>query len=110
MTKTIPEHFDAIGRPLKVGDPVACAYGTTQLLIGRITALGEKQVRVVEWGQPDRSPCKKWVPGNKGTAIPGHYIDSTSVNGKLRYPKEVVLLDGQDITMYLLKHACTKVK
>jgi len=81
-------HVDAIGRPLKVGDPVACASGVTTLLIGRITALGEKQIRVVNYTQPDRSP--DWTGKMK-------------VNGKLRYPREAVLLDGPDITMYLLR-------
>lgn len=88
MAKKEYNHVDAIGRPLKVGDPVACAAGKTMLLIGRITAMGEKQIRVVDYGSPDRS--EDW----KG---------QMKINGKLRYPKETVLLDGPDVTMYLLK-------
>jgi len=87
MTKKEYNHVDALGRPLKVGDPVACASSITTLLIGQITAMGEKQIRVVKYGEPLR-------------------IDSyhgTTPNGKLRYPSEAVLLDGPDITMYLLK-------
>lgn len=81
-------HLDALGRPLKVGDPVACPKGVTSLMIGRITAMGKKQVRVVKYGESDR--ISNW----KG---------ESEINGKLRYPKECVLLDGPDITMYLLK-------
>lgn len=88
--KVVPQHNDAIGRPLKVGDPVAVAYSTTQLIIGKITAFGEKQIRVVEYGKPERET--DW----KGRSKPA---------GKLRYPSEAVLLDGPDITMYLLKLA-----
>ena len=97
MAKIIPEHLDAIGRPLAVGDPVACAWSKTSLLIGRITALGEKQVRVVDFNEPDRSPSQKY------STLARDWVDTTAPNGKLRYPQEVVLLDGPDITMYLLK-------
>jgi hypothetical protein len=90
MARAIKErnHVDAIGRPLKIGDPVAVACNTTSLLIGRITALGEKKIRVVNYGSPDRSP--DW----RGKEV---------ANGSLRYPAEAVLLDGPDILMYLLK-------
>jgi len=84
-----PDHRDAIGRPLKVGDPVAIPRNATRLLIGRITAMGEKQIRVVKYGKPDRET--DW----RGKSTPA---------GKLRYPSEAVLLDGVDITMYLLKY------
>lgn len=90
MAKAVVEHFDAIGRPLKVGDPVAVPGGVTSLLIGRITAMGEKQIRVVKYGKPERET--DW----KGKSSP---------TGKLRYPSEAVLLDGPDITMYLLKYS-----
>lgn len=86
-------HVDAIGRPLKIGDPVAVPGSITTLLIGQITAMGEKQIRVVKYGDPARVPT--W--GGK-----------TKVNGRLRYPSEAVLLDGPDITMYLLRREWEK--
>lgn len=87
-------HVDAIGRPLKVGDPVATPISNTALLIGTITSMGEKQVRVVKFGEPS-------------TILQSIYREDgpTKLNGKLRYSKEVVLLDGPDLTMYLLKNA-----
>ena len=88
MSKKEYTHVDAIGRPLNIGDIVACASSPTSLLIGSITALGEKQIRIVHYGQTDKS--SDW----KGRMV---------ANGKYRYPKEVVLLDGPDVTMYLLK-------
>jgi hypothetical protein len=81
-------HCDAIGRPLKIGDPVAVPDSATTLLIGQITEMGEKQIRVVKYGQPAKVL---------------YWGDRTKPNGKLRYPSEAVLLDGPDITMYLLK-------
>lgn len=81
-------HVDAIGRPLKVGDPVAVPRGTTTLLIGQIASMGEKQIRVVKYGEPLKSP---------------DWRGEMKANGKLRYPREAVLLDGPDILIYLLK-------
>jgi len=81
-------HFDAIGRPLKVGDPVACANGKTTLLIGTTTSIGEKQIRVVNFGLPPKS-LDAW--------------GEMKINGKLRYSKEVILIGGEDVTMYLLR-------
>lgn len=88
------EHVDAIGRPLKVGDPVAVPGGITSLLIGRITSVGEKQIRVVKYGNPATET--KWNG------------QTTKAVGKLRYPSEAVLLDGPDILMYLLKFSATQ--
>ena len=81
-------HLDAIGRPLKVGDPVACANGKTTLLVGTITSVGAKQIRVVNFGLPPKSVDKR---------------GKMKINGKLRYSSEVVLIDGEDVTMYLLR-------
>ena len=84
------EHGDALGRPLKIGDPVAVPKGITQLMIGRITGMGEKQIRVVDLKEA------AWVTNWKG--------DEVKSTGKLRYPKEAVLLEGPDLTMYLLRY------
>lgn len=85
-------HTDCIGRPLNIGDPVACPKGITTLLIGTVTAVGEKQIRVVGFGEPALVPRNKYKSDGP-----------MKINGKLRYPKECVLLDGPDVTMYLLK-------
>ena len=88
MAKKESEHFDVLGRLLKVGDPVAVANTSNTLLIGQITALTPKQIRVVKYGSPakivDWRGTEKW-------------------NGRLRYPSEAVLLEGSDLLMYLLK-------
>jgi hypothetical protein len=84
------EHVDAIGRSLKIGDPVAIPKGITSLMIGRITGMGEKQIRVVDLKEA------AWVTDWKGNEVKNQ--------GKLRYPGESVLLDGPNLTMYLLKY------
>ena len=91
MTKQEVEHFDAIGRPLKLGDPVAVPSGVTSLMIGRITGVGKKQIRVVDYSESAR--VTNWN---------GEDVKNM---GKLRYPKDAVLIDGPEITMYLLKFA-----
>ena len=83
-------HVDALGRSLKLGDPVAVPQGITTLMIGRITGMGEKQIRVVDLKE------SVWVTNWKGEEVKNQ--------GKLRYPKEAVLLEGPDLTMYLLRY------
>lgn len=69
----IPEHKDILGRKLKVGDHVAYPDSNT-LQLGKIDKLNPKMVRI-----------------QKG---------SWAVN---KYPNDVVVLDGPDLVMYLLK-------
>lgn len=88
--QAIYNHVDAIGRQLKVGDPVAVPDGLTSLMIGRITSMGEKQIRVVKYGKPA-------IEENRYTG------KTKKAVGKLRYPSEAVLIDGPDILVYLLK-------
>jgi hypothetical protein len=84
---------DAIGRPLKIGDVVAIPDSSSTLLIGQITAIGQKKIRVVKYGQPKRIPKRSWDPEST----------QTQPNGILRYPSESVLLDGPDLLMHLMK-------
>lgn len=73
---------------------MAVPESTTQLMVGRITAIGEKQIRVVKYGQP-----------STGVATNGSVYKSV---GKLRYSHEAVLIDGPDILIYLMKFASNK--
>ena len=77
MAKEIPEHRDKLGRLLKVGDCVAYP-GSNTLMIGTIKKLNPIMVGVARVGE------SKWGPKNK-------------------YPSDLVLLDGPEVTMYLLK-------
>lgn len=79
MAKEAPEHRDKLGRLLKVGDCVAYPGGNT-LLIGTIKKLNPKMVGVARVGKTH------WGPSNK-------------------YPSDLVLLDGPEVTMYLIKQA-----
>lgn len=79
MTKVVPEHRDKLGRLLKVGDCVAYP-GSNTLMIGTVKKLNPKMVGVARVGQ------ERWGPSNK-------------------YPSDIVLLEGAEVTMYLIKNA-----
>lgn len=81
MSKDIPEHRDKLGRLLKVGDCVAYPSHNS-LGVGTIKKLNPKMVKVVK------------VPAGK-------YRDS----GSNKYPNDLVLLDGPEVTMYLIKNS-----
>lgn len=74
------EHRDKLGRLLKVGDCVAYPSSNT-LIIGVIKKINPKMVGVSELGK------KKW-----GSA-------------KNKYPMDCVLLEGSEVSMYLLKNS-----
>jgi len=72
----IPEHTDILGRPLAVGQCVAYAAGNS-LYVATIVKLNPKMVRVKQAG--------------------------TKYNvGHNKYPKDLVVLEGADVTFYLL--------
>jgi len=77
MAKAVPEHKDKLGRDLKIGDVVAFPTHNS-LEIGQITKLNPKMINL------DKVPASKWG---------GHYS---------KYPRETVLIEGADLTMYLL--------
>ena len=79
MSKPVPEHRDKLGRLLKVGDCVAYP-GSNTLMIGTVKKLNPKMVGVAMVGK------RAWGPSNK-------------------YPSDLVLLDGPEVTMYLLKNS-----
>ena len=73
------EHRDKLGRLLKVGDCVAYP-GSNTLFIGTIKKLNPKMLGVARVGK------NNWGPSNK-------------------YPSDVVLLDGPEVAMYLLRES-----
>jgi hypothetical protein len=83
MTEVDP-HIDLLGRELKVGMPVAVSAGNSGLKICTVKSLTPKMVRV--------EPVKKQV----------HW------NGKektyLEYGNQMVIIGGEDVLMYVLKH------
>jgi len=79
-----PNHVDLLGRELKVGMPVAVSAGTTGLKICTIKALTPKMVRV--------EPVKKQT--NWRGAIKTY----------LEYGNQMVIIGGEDVLMYVLKH------
>jgi len=80
MAKEIPEHRDALNRVLKMGDCVAYPQSNS-LVVGVIRKINPKMIGVTRVGQ------KGW--GSE----------------KNKYPSDCVLLDGPEVTMYLIKNA-----
>lgn len=81
MAKAI-EHKDKLGRPLNEGDCVA--YPThNSLEIGTIKKLNPKMVKVAKVG------AKSWYAGQ----------------GTNKYPEDIVKLDGEEVTLYLLRQS-----
>lgn len=80
MAKAPPIHNDCLGRPLKEGDCVAVAH-QNGLMIATITKLNPKMVRVAKVGHKS----SQWNTGEHN-----------------KYASECALLEGPDVTMYLL--------
>ncbi len=84
MSEEHNPHIDILGRELKVGMPVAVSAGTVGLKICTVKALTPKMVRV--------EPVKK----------------QTTWRGKdktyLEYGNQMVIIGGEDVLMYVLKH------
>jgi hypothetical protein len=80
MSKEEIEHKDKLGRTLKLGDCVAYPDFNT-LEVGIIKKINPKMLRIV-----------------KATTKYRH-------NGTNKYPEDVVLLEGSDVTMYILKNS-----
>ena len=74
------EHYDKLGRLLKLGDCVAYPSHNS-LSIGIIKKINPKMIKVSELGTKYRS------------------------KGHNKYSNDVVLLDGPEVTVYLLKMA-----
>lgn len=83
MTKQLPEHTDIIGRKLKIGDFVATTI-SNQLHIAKVIKLNPKMVKV------------RLLNVNTTTWYNGEHN---------RYSVDTVLLDGEYLTLYLLKNS-----
>ena len=79
MSKDEIIHKDKLGRIIKVGDAV-CYPLSNSLEFGTVKKLNPKMVRVWEVGR-----------------------HSTWYNGNNKYPNDIVVVDGPEVTMYLLK-------
>jgi hypothetical protein len=80
MAKELPVHRDALGRTLNLGDCVAYP-ASNNLVIGVIRKLNPKMIGVTKVGK------KNWA------------------SEKNKYPSDCVLLDGPEVTMYLIKNS-----
>lgn len=74
----LPTHKDCLGRLLKLGDCVAVAHHN-QLIVAKVTKLNPKMIKVVELGTKYKHELNK-------------------------YSSECALLEGPDVSMYLLTH------
>jgi hypothetical protein len=74
------EHKDKLGRIIKVGDAV-CYPCRNSLEFGTVKKLNNKMVKVWEAGAPQW----EWYKGSN------------------KYPNDVVIVDGPEVTMYLLR-------
>lgn len=79
--KPVPEHKDKLGRKLAMGSMVAYAHGNG-LHIGKVIKLNPKMIGV------QRISNERW--GRSEANI---------------YPTEMVLLEGSDVTFYILKNS-----
>jgi hypothetical protein len=77
MAKEIPQHKDKLGRLLKVGDCVAYP-DSNSLEVGIIKKLNPKMIGVAKLKA-------KWT--------------------RNKYPQDIVLLEGPEVSMYLLKES-----
>lgn len=74
--KAEPVHLDKLGHTLKVGDCIATAH-FNKLIIATVVKLNAKMVKICELGS-------KWNREHN------------------KYPDDLVVLDGPEVTMYLL--------
>ena len=79
MSKKETIHKDKLGRIIKVGDAVCYPYRNS-LEFGTVKKLNAKMIRVREVGE-----------------------QSIWYNGSNKYPNDVVIVEGPEVTMYLLK-------
>jgi hypothetical protein len=80
MSKPVPEHRDKLGRLLNVGDCVVYPAHNS-LEVGTVKKLNNKMVKV--WRASSKST--RWYTGSN------------------KYPNDIVIIDGPEVTMYLLK-------
>ena len=80
MAQPAPEHQDLLGRAITLDSMVAYP-SSNSLLIGRVVKLNNKMIKVV-----NVSAKSTWAR-----------------RGINKYPQDCVVVDGADVTMYLLR-------
>jgi hypothetical protein len=80
MAQTAPEHQDLLGRAIAL-DSVVAYPSSNSLLIGRVVKINNKMIKVV-----NVTAKSEW-----------------SRRGVNKYPQDCVVVDGSDVTMYLLR-------
>jgi hypothetical protein len=84
MTKELPKHQDYFGRDVTIDDFVV--YSRNNLFqVGRVVRLGQRQVMIVGYDHSNRN----WRTGE--------------ARADRKYGHEVLKVDAQEVTMYLLK-------
>ena len=84
MAKEIPQHQDYFGRDITVGDCVV--FSVRNLFqVGRIVRLGQRQVMIVGYDHAKQN----WSTGE--------------TRADRKYGSEVLKVDAQEVTMYLLR-------
>lgn len=84
MSNKQPQHHDYFGRELAVDDCVV--FSSRNLFqVGRIMSITPKMIRVAGYDYAD----KNWRTGE--------------TQGNLKYGSEVLKVDPQEVTMYLLR-------
>ena len=86
MARVEVEHRDKLGRLLKVGDCVAYP-DSNSLNIGMIKRVTDKMVMVSEL-VTDKNASPSWY----------------NRTGRRKYPADLVLLEGPDVIVYMLKN------
>lgn len=81
MAKELPLHKDRLDQTLNEGDCVAYPSGNS-LVIGTITKINPKMLKVTAVGAK------------------GYWARGTN-----KYPEDLIKLNGEEVTMYLLKNA-----
>lgn len=80
MTKTAPQHHDRLGREIRM-ETVVAYPDSNSLCIGRVIKLNNKMIKVV-----NVEARSEWAR-----------------RGNNKYPADCVVLEGADVTMYLLR-------
>jgi hypothetical protein len=76
MADEVTEYKDMLGREIKVGHHIAIARGVNSMVFAKVDKLTPKQIRV-------------------------HPLKSTRTY--YLYPKDCLIMDGEDMLVYLLK-------
>jgi hypothetical protein len=80
MKTTAPQHHDRLGREIQL-ETVVAYPSSNSLCIGRVTKINNKMIKVV-----NVEARSSWTQ-----------------RGVNKYPTDCVVLEGADVTMYLLK-------